>query len=326
VPLDPDLQAMLRLLDSLQLPAMHEGTPDAARRAMRRLTVDLRQPETVVAVGDVRDVTIDGDGGQLAGRVYRPAGGGVDRPTILFLHGGGFVVGDLDTHDNQCRWVCREVDAVVVSLDYRRAPEDPFPAAVEDALVGTRWVADHLAELGGDPVRFVIAGDSAGGNLAAVVAQAWRDEVAAGRPPLAAQLLIYPAVDLHDAGVERYPSRSDNAEDYFLTSADMRWFGWHYAGQVADRRDPRVSPIAGDLAGLPPAVVVTAEFDPLRDEGEAYAAAMADAGVEVALRRFDGLIHGFFGLAAASHACETAVRETCALLRTSLDRLPTEVR
>lgn len=318
MPLDPDLQAMLAELASLHLPAMHEGTPEAARQAIRRLTVDLRQPDAVVAVGAVRDLTIDGDDGPLAARVYRPVGGAAGKPTILMLHGGGFVVGDLDTHDNQCRWVCREVDAVVVSVDYRRAPDDPFPAAVEDALAGARWVADHLDELGGDPGRFAVAGDSAGGNLAAVVAQAWRDEVVAGRPPLAAQLLIYPAVDLQDAGVERYPSRVENADGYFLSSADMRWFGWHYAGEVADRRDPRLSPIFGELAGLPPAVVVTAEFDPLRDEGEAYAAAMADAGVEVTLRRFDGLIHGFFGLAAASPACETAVRATCRLLRETL--------
>jgi acetyl esterase len=304
---------------------MHEGSPQAARHARRRLTVDLRQPDAVVAVGAVHDVTIDGAAGALAARIYRPTGavdgadggagsagsaggvggaggaggvggagedGGGDartpRPTILFLHGGGFVIGDLDTHDNQCRWVCREIDAVVVSLDDRRAPDDPFPAAVEDALVGARWVADHLDELGGDPAGFAVAGDSAGGNLAAVVAQAWRDEVTTGRPALAAQLLIYPAVDLHEAGADRYPSRLENADGYFLTSADMRRFGWHYAGQVADRRDPRLSPIHGDLDGLPPAAVVTAEYDPPRDEGEAYATAMTDAGVDVELRRFDG--------------------------------------
>jgi acetyl esterase len=339
VPLDPGVQAMLSLLESLQLPALHEGTPQSARRAMRRLTVDLRQPDAVVAVGDVRDVTIEAPAGPLAARIYRPAGGdgdgaddggadvdrGAARPTILFLHGGGFVMGDIDTHDNECRWVCREVDAVVVSLDYRRAPDDPFPAAVEDALDGARWVADHLDELGGDPGRFAIAGDSAGGNLAAVVAQAWREEMAAGRPALAAQLLIYPAVDLDDDGADRYPSRLDNADGYLLTSADMRWFGWHYAGQVEDRRDPRLSPILGDLTGLPPAIVVTAEYDPLRDEGEAYATAMADAGVDVELRRFDGLIHGFFDLAALSPACAVAVRETCQLLRKRLAAEPAAV-
>jgi acetyl esterase len=336
MPLDPDVQAMLDMLGSLQLPAMHEGSPEQARQALRRLTVDLRQPEAVVDVGDVRDLAIDGPGGPLAARIYRPPGDvdanggaagapGPARPTVLFLHGGGFVIGDLDTHDNQGRWICREVDAVVVSLDYRRAPDDPFPAAVEDALAGARWVADHLDELGGDVDRFAVAGDSAGGNLAAVVAQSWRDEVALGRPALAAQLLIYPAVDLHDAGDERYPSRLANADGYFLTGEDMRWFGRHYAGAVEDRRDPRLSPVLGDLTGLPPAVVVTAEFDPLRDEGEAYAAALAAAGVDVELRRFDGLIHGFFDLAALSPACEAAVRETCGLLRGALSPVRAEI-
>jgi acetyl esterase len=338
VPLDPDVQAMLDVLGSLQLPAMHEGSPEHARAALRRLTVDVRQPEAVVDVGEVRDLTIDGPDGPLAARIYRPPGAagvhgdagaagapGPARPTVLFLHGGGFVIGDLDTHDNQGRWICREVDAVVVSLDYRRAPDDPFPAAVEDALAGARWVADHLDELGGDVDRFAVAGDSAGGNLAAVVAQSWRDEVATGRPALAAQLLVYPAVDLHDAGTERYPSRLENADGYFLSGEDMRWFGWHYAGAVEDRRDPRLSPVLGDLTGLPPAVVVTAEYDPLRDEGEAYAAALAAAGVDVELRRFGGLIHGFFGLAALSPACEAAVRETCGLLRTALSPEPANI-
>jgi acetyl esterase len=267
----------------------------------------------VVPVAAVEDLAIPGPAGDLPGRVYRPDAT-TPVPTILFIHGGGFVIGDLDTHDNQCRTLCRDVGAVVLSLGYRLAPEAPFPAAVEDCVAAVAWAAAHIGELGGDPERLAVGGDSAGGNLAAVTARLTRN---ADGPPLAAQLLIYPTTDLRD-GDDRYPSREQNAEGYFLTRADMNWFHANYLGQ-GDPEDPRLSPVlAGDLAGLPPAVVVTAEYDPLRDEGEAYADQLRAAGVEVASERFAGTIHGFFRWLAATGEAHRAVGEVGAALRAAL--------
>lgn len=317
MPLDPAIQGMLALLESLDRPSMAEGTPEQARRAFRTLTVDLRQPDAVVPVGGIEDITVPGPDHRLPARVYRPMDASVPAATIVFFHGGGFVIGDLDTHDNQCRWVCREVGAVVVSVGYRLAPEAPFPAAVSDCLAATRWVADHIDGLGGDADRLVVAGDSAGGNLAAVVAQACRDE---GGPALAAQLLVYPSVDFTDDGGQTYRSRTENAEGYFLTLEDIIWFTENYVPEGNDPGHPHLSPIHHELSGLPPAVIVTAEFDPLRDEGDAYAAALRDAGVEVWHKRYDGMIHGFFDLPALSPAAAEAVKETCAALRDLLER------
>lgn len=314
MPLDPHLQAMMELVGYVGQPALSGGTPEQARAALRTVTVDVRMLNASVPVGSVSDHTIRAGRARLPIRIYRPTGPRTARrPTLVFFHGGGFVIGDLDTHDDACRWLCREVDAVVVGVGYRRAPEAPFPAAVDDAVAATRWVVDHVGRLGNDSRRVAVAGDSSGGNLAAVVTQTWRDDP--NRPRLAAQLLIYPVTDLEDEGGERYPSRVEHAEGYLLTGDDLRWFATHYVGATRDRRDPRLSPVHGDPTGLPPAVVVTAEFDPLRDEAEAYAAALASAGVPVAHRRFDGLIHGFFALAAVSPACAKAVRTTCRLLR-----------
>ncbi|MGN6245551.1 MAG: alpha/beta hydrolase [Motilibacteraceae bacterium] len=312
MPLDPATQGLLTMLEQLGRPPLSQQTPQAAREGFRALTVGLRQPEQVVPVGAVEDLTIPGSpaaderSGPLRLRVYRPEGEPQDAPTVVFFHGGGFVIGDLDTHDNQCRWLCRDTRSVVVSVDYRLAPEAPWPAAVEDCVAATRWAAEHVSELGGDVARLAVAGDSAGGNLAAVVAQLCRDE---GAPALAAQLLIYPATDFTDG--EHHASRVENAEGYFLTADDMRWFSANYAGAVQDRTQSALSPLHGRLEDLPPAVVVTAEYDPLRDEGEAYATALRAAGVPVSSRRFDGLVHGFFDMALVSPAAGAAVTETC---------------
>jgi len=303
MPVDPSLVPLLELLNAPQVPKLGEGTPEEARLNFRRFTVDARRPETLVPVASVADVTV----GTLPGRIYRPDADG-PVPTIVFFHGGGFVIGDIDTHDDQCRWLCREVGAVVLSVGYRLAPESRWPGPVDDALAAVRWAADAVSRLGGDPARLVVAGDSAGGNLAAVVAQDCRD---AGGPPLAAQLLLYPATDF----VDDYPSMTENAEGYFLTASDMAWFTVNYLPPGVDPADPRLSPLRGRLDGLPPAVVVTAEFDPLRDAGEAYAAALTRAGVRTVAHRFDGLIHGFFGLPTISPASEKAVRTICASLR-----------
>jgi acetyl esterase len=199
---------------------------------------------------------------------------------------------------------------VVVSLDYRLAPEHPFPAGFDDCLAATKWVAENIAELGGDGDRILVGGDSAGGNLSAAVAIAVRET----GPRLAAQFLIYPGVDFDPEA--DYPSRAENAEGYFLTVEDMLWFGAQYIPEGIDSSDPRLSPIkTTDLSGVAPAVVGVAEFDPLRDEGLAYAKALADAGVEVTARRYDGMIHGFFGFTTYSPAAASAVTEMIELVR-----------
>ncbi|QWZ08129.1 alpha/beta hydrolase [Nocardioides panacis] len=299
MPVDPEIAGVLQLLAAVDQP-VHEMTPRQARDSFAALVVGGRQPAHVVPVRSVEDVTVTGGAGDLAARVYRPEETG-PLPTVVLFHGGGWVIGDLETHDNMARTIARDSRAVVVSVDYRLAPEAPFPAAVEDALAATRWAAAHLDELGGSSV-LAVAGDSAGGNLAAVVAQELRTEVAA-------QLLVYPATDMLGA----HPSRTENGTGYFLETATMEWFFGHYAGHVTDV-DARLSPaLAEDLSGLPPAVVVTAEFDPLRDEGEAYAAALVAAGTRVEARRYDGMVHGFFDMGPASAAARAAVAETCAL-------------
>lgn len=310
MPVDPQLAPLLELLTTV--PPLHAGSPDEARLAFRKLSVGGRRPEHLVAVGSVAQIAVPGPAGDIGARVYRPRLEG-PTPTVVLFHGGGWVVGDLDTHDHLARSICRDCAAVVVSVDYRLAPQAPFPAAVEDALAATRWVASHLDELGGDD-RLAVAGDSAGGNLAAVVAQQLRDDAG---PALAGQFLIYPATDL--AG--HYPSRRENGEGYFLDLPTMRWFTDHYAPDADLHTDPRLSPLRHhDLSGLPPTVVVTAHYDPLRDEGEAYAAALAEAGVSVEVRRFAGMIHGFVDMGAFSPGAQAAVDEACALFARVLAR------
>jgi acetyl esterase len=303
VPVDAHIAEVLKLLETA--PPMHEGTAEQARAAFEQLTVASRQPAQVVPVATTEDRMVAGAAGDLRARVYRPEETG-PVPTVLLVHGGGWVIGDLETHDNMARSICRDCRAVVVSVDYRLAPEAPFPAAVDDAVAATLWAAEHLRDLGGDD-RLAVAGDSAGGNLATVVAQELRDR---GGPPLVGQLLIYPATDA--AG--DYPSRVENGEGYFLDLATMAWFIEHYVPDQRLYTDPRVSPLrAADLSRLPPAVVVTAEYDPLRDEGEAYAERLRAAGVATQLRRFDGMVHGFFDMGTFSPAAQKCIDETCAL-------------
>jgi acetyl esterase len=312
VPLDPDVARVLQLMASSGAPPLSHGTPETARAGFRFMTVDLRDPKHLAEVGSVEDRTVPGGDGERPARVYRPATPG-PHPLVVFLHGGGFVIGDLDTHEDHARLVCSEVDAVVLSVDYRLAPETPFPGGFEDCLAATRWAFGAADELGHDG-RVAVAGDSAGGNLSAAVALRLHEEGV----DLAAQLLIYPGTDFLDT--DDHASRVENAEGYFLTADDMRWFGDHYHPDPARRSDPYASVLrAPDLTGLPPAVVGVAEYDPLRDEGEAYAAALEKAGVRVVARRFDGLIHGFFGLGHVSPACDRAARQLCADLRELLD-------
>jgi acetyl esterase len=261
----------------------------------------------------VSDITVPGADGERAARVYRPDVDG-PVPTMVFFHGGGFVIGDIETHDDQARLICRDGEMVVVSVDYRLAPEHPFPAGYEDCLAATRWAAANIDTLGGDADRLVVGGDSAGGNLAANVALACRGE----GPALAAQFLIYPGLDFtEDAD---YPSRVENAEGYFLTAEDMLWFRDQYLPAGLDPASPGLSPAAlADLTGLPPAIIGVGEFDPLRDEDLAYGKALADAGVAVVVRRYDGLIHGFFGFTQLSAAAADAASDMIRLLRELLE-------
>lgn len=264
---------------------------------MRTLMGLLAGVEVGTPVGTVEDRRIPGPRGEIPVRVYRPADGGPTRPVLVWYHGGGWVIGDLDTADATARHLCAGADAVVVSVDYGLAPEDPFPAGPDDAWAALRWVADSSDDLGGDPDRLAVGGDSAGGNLAALVAVRARDE---GGPGLRHQLLVYPGTDLTMA----LPSIDENAEGYFLTRASMEWFRRHYLGADGEHGDPaspEVSPLfVEDLAGVAPAQVLTAEFDPLRDEGDAYAVRLAEAGVAVDHLPHPGLVHGFLGFTSFS--------------------------
>ncbi len=311
---DPDLEKILPLLPLRNAATL---TPERARAELVALA-ESRKDVPLPEVATAKDITVDGAAGPIAARLF--AIGRTPAPTIVYFHGGGWVAGDLLTHERQARTLALEAEAVVVSVDCRRPPETPFPGAFEDCLAATKWAAANIGTLGGDAARLAVAGDSAGGNLAAAVAQASRK----GGPRLAAQLLIYPAVDLagsYGAAAEnaRFPSRQDNAEGYFLTGDAMRWFAGQYLPRLKDGEDPRASPLRnGDLADLPRAVITTAEFDPLRDEGEAYADALKKAGVEVAYFREPGMVHGYFGMGAASPAADAARKRATAAFKAML--------
>lgn len=295
--LDPTIKVILDALAAMNAPPMSQGSPEQARAQFRAVTVGMRQPEWIVDVPVVEDIRFDGPTKSLAARVYRSVEAGQGPvPTVLFIHGGGHVIGDLDTHDNQARTLCRDTGSVVVSVEYRLAPEEPWPGASDDCLAAAQWIFANIDDFGGDITSIGVAGDSAGGNLATVTAIRARD---AGLR-FKAQLLLYPVVDFSFHGP--YPSRFEFAEGYFLTLDDMAWFGTQYAGKGADVAHPNLSPIQANLTDLCSAIVVTAEFDPLRDEGEAYAEALAAAGVAVELVRAPGMIHGFYDLGGISPA------------------------
>ncbi|MGW1422918.1 alpha/beta hydrolase [Bradyrhizobium manausense] len=315
-PLDPVIAQIIPLLP-LRDPATM--TPQSARDSLRALAA-ARAAVPPPPVDAVHDIKVKGGAGPLDARVYRAGSG--PAPTVVFFHGGGWVAGDLETHDRQARNLAIETGAVVVSVDYRRPPEVRFPGAFEDALVAASDVFNRVAEFGGDARRLGVAGDSAGGNLAATTAIACRD---AGIK-LAAQLLVYPVTDAvgfyADARENaRFPSRAENAEGYFLSRAVMEWFAGHYLADVNHANDWRVSPLrATSLAGLAPAVVTTAWFDPLRDEGAAYAKALEMAGVRVKRHEGAGLIHGYFGLGDASEVARTEAQRARADFRALLAR------
>lgn len=283
MPLDPQIQAYLDQMAALNLAPMHTFPPEMVRQAMKMELGVAGEPEVVAHVANQ---VISGPGGEIPIRIYIPDGDG-PFPLLVFFHGGGWVVCNLDTHDNVCRSLANGASCIVVSVDYRLAPEYKFPAALEDCYAATQWVAENAARLNGDASRIAVGGDSAGGNLTAVVALMARDR---GGPPLVFQLLIYPVTDATGSS----PSMTENAQGYGLTRDDMIWFTNHYLNNKDEQKNPLVSPLhAPDLIGLPPALIITAEYDPLRDEGELYGQRLKDAGVPVSMTRYDGMIHGF---------------------------------
>jgi acetyl esterase len=299
--LDPEARALLERFDTLAAPRIETLDPVEARIGRTGPMKLLGgQPHPLERV---EDLSIPAQGGGVPARLYASGRGGL-RPALIYFHGGGFVLFNLDTHDAVCRALARESDAVVISVDYRLAPEHKFPAGVEDAHAATIWVAANAERLGIDERRIAVGGDSAGGNLATVVAMRCRD---AGGPALAAQVLIYPVTDQSSFETA---SHREFGEGYFLTRKAMQWFTGHYIASADQASHPEVSPLlATDLTGLPPALVITAEFDPLRDEGEAYAMRLQKAGVPTIVSRYPGMIHGFVSMCGVLAGGRQALRE-----------------
>jgi acetyl esterase len=308
--LDPSLQLILALNRKRKRHGLCEPDPATARARFRREVLIYRGAEP--RVGGVRDFEIPGEAGPLRVRHYAPTKASGD--LLVYLHGGGFVIGDLETHDEPCRLLCLHARTHVLSVEYRLAPEHPFPAGLNDALAALRWAQENAARLGAEPARVSVGGDSAGGNVAAVVAQL----AAAERPP-AAQLLIYPATDAVNG--ER-PSKKLFGRGFFLARTDCEDFSRHYAeGTGVRREDPRVSPLrAADLSGLAPTLLATAGFDYLRDEGDAYAEKLRQAGNVVVWRRFTSLGHGFINMTGVCPAARAALVELARDWRALIER------
>jgi acetyl esterase len=303
--IDPQVQEFLDELKSLKAPPLATLTPKEARMGMIASSAALGPPEPVEKIEDRQ---VPGPAGAIPVRIYRPDVAG-PLPVLVYFHGGGWVLGEIATHEAFCCSVCNAVACIVVSVGYRLAPEHKYPAAAEDAYAATRWVFEHAGRFGGDPQRIAIGGDSAGGNLAAAVALMARDR-AAFRPVL--QVLVYPITDFN---LDR-PSYHENADGYLLSREDMAWFWRCYLSKEEDGCEPYASPLrAPDLAGLPPALVITAEYDPLRDEGEAYAARLRAACVPVVLTRYTGMIHGFIRRTARFDQARVALGEIAGALR-----------
>jgi acetyl esterase len=313
--LDAAAAGLLQQIEAAALPPLNE-LPAAEARIAAEGFDELAGPGESVA--DVTNRTIPGPHGDIPVRIYTPSAIDVPSPCLVYFHGGGWVIGTLDGYDAICTIVANRAGCKVVSVDYRLSPEHKFPVPFDDCYAAVQWIHGHAAEIGVDPHRVAVGGDSAGGNLSAAVTIKARDE---GGPPLRHQLLVYPVTDYaFDTGSYR-----DNADGYLLTADMMRWFWDHYLQSPADGANPLVSPLRADnLAGLPPATVVTAEYDPLRDEGEAYAQRLAVAGVPVEHTRYDGLIHAFWQMPGvfpaafeAADAAGVALRKSFAVSETA---------
>jgi acetyl esterase len=315
--LDVETQWILRLMQLLREPPAETRPVPLGRVAMRREAVRAggRQP-----VGEVRDLRVPGGDGAIGARLFIPrsqvsgptTGDGRPSPLLVYIHGGGMVYGDLDTHDAACRFLAERSDVRVLSLDYRLAPEHPFPAGVEDVWAAYQWAAEHAEDLGADPDRIAVGGDSAGGYLSAVVAL----KAAEAGVPCRFQLLVYPMTDM----TARTESRRIFGEGFYLTSEFIDVAKRSYLTDPAQAHDPLVSVLLAEKIpeGLAPAYVATAGFDPLRDEGEAWARRLADAGVDVTLKRFPGLMHGFFNIVGIGRSNRAAAAEIAAHLRLAL--------
>ncbi len=307
MPYDPQVQAIWDQLERDQVPSLYTLSLAEARAAdVAAVTAGAGQGEPV---GEVTDLTIPGPGGELPVRVYRPDGDGGRWPVLVYFFGGGWTLGSLETGDGVCRRLTNAARCVTVAVEYRLAPEHKFPAAVHDCYAGTAWVTANAADLGVDAARLAVGGDSAGGNLAAATALLARDR---GGPALAHQLLVYPNTD-YQADT---PSMRQVTGERFFNPNSVRWYWRHYLASPQDGASPLASPLrAADLSGLPPATVITAEYDPLRDEGELYAARLRDAGVPVDLTRYAGMMHGFFTMSAVLDGARLAMAHAADRLR-----------
>ena len=314
MPLHPQAQAMVDAMARMPVVPLDQLSVEQAREQFSRTRTPFLAPPQ--EVGALSDLAIPGPGGRLRVRAYTPMGSrrGEPLPAMVYFHGGGWVFGDLDSHDPLCRELCNLARCVIVSVDYRRAPEHRFPAAVDDSVAAVRYVAEHAADFGIDASRLAVGGDSAGGNLATVVALTLRDQ---GGPRLAFQVLIYPVTDFAmDA-----PSYTSLANGYTLTRDRMRYFSELYLRAPQDIGDWRASPLkAADLSRLPPALIMAAGHDPLVDEGKAYADRLAAAGVPVTYTCYDGVVHGFASMAGAMDAGHTAIAEAAAALKRAFAR------
>ena len=308
MPLDPQAELVIGLAKQSGLPEFWQLTPEQAREQYLLRVAKLAPKEPIFRT---TDRSIAGPGSELPIRIYQPREpkAGERLPVLVWLHGGGFVIGNLDTHDSACRMLANQADCLVVAVDYRLAPESKFPAAVDDSMAALRWVALHARELGGDPERIAVGGDSAGGNLAAVCALLARNE---GHPRLAFQLLIYPCT----APEPETPSHRKFAEGYVLTRNAITWFYKQYVRSPKEFHDFRFAPlVADDLSNLPPALLMVAGFDPLRDEGVDYAKRMIEAGNRVTLVNYEGMIHGFYLMGAAVDAAKRAIAQSAQALK-----------
>jgi acetyl esterase len=304
MPLDPEAKAVLDVMAGAPDVDPFSIAPTVMREAFAAMSGEVEGPD--VEKVEMKDV--DGPAGTIPVRVYTPDGDG-ERPCLVYFHGGGFVVCDLDSHDVTCRELANGAGCLVVSVDYRLAPEAKFPAAPEDCYAATEWVAQHASELGIDVHRIAVGGDSAGGNLATAVALMCRER---NGPTLTHQLLIYPVTDNRFDTI----SYKENGVGYFLSADMMRWFWHHYLESESDGDNPLASPLrAPDLSGLPSATLLTAQYDPLRDEGRAYAERLQAAGVQTTHMEYPGVFHGFFGMTSQIPRARQAVDEACTELR-----------